>query len=232
MNKIDITILIPCYNEEETITKCINNAFSFLRENKFNGEVLVVDNNSTDNSYKLAKKAKARVIKEKVQGYGAALISGTKKAHGKYIIMGDADCSYDLKECLPFIKKLDIGYDLIIGNRFKGGIEKGAMSFSHRYIGNPFLSFLGKKMFKIKINDFHCGLRGYKKDKILDLNLSCTGMEYASEMIIKSSINKLKIDEIPIVLHKDERVKTRSKLNTFRDGIRHLKLMLKLHKDL
>ena len=232
MNKIDITILIPCYNEEETITKCINNAFSFLRENKFNGEVLVVDNNSTDNSYKLAKKAKARVIKETVQGYGAALISGTKIAHGKYIIMGDADCSYDFKECLPFIKKLDIGYDLIIGNRFKGGIEKGAMSFSHRYIGNPFLSFLGKKMFKIKISDFHCGLRGYKKDKILDLNLSSTGMEYASEMIIKSSINKLKIDEIPIVLHKDGRVKTRSKLNTFRDGIRHLKLMLKLHKDL
>lgn len=224
-----LTILIPCYNEEDTIVECINRAKSFIEKENINGEILVVDNNSTDNSYDLAKKAGARIIKENMQGYGAALIRGNKEAKGKYIIMGDADCSYDFSCLKPFIKYLDKGYDLVVGNRFNKNMEKGAMKFSHKYIGVPILSGLGKILFKIKINDFHCGLRGYKKEKILDLNLKSNGMEYASEIIIKAHIKKLKIKEVPIVLHKDHRVKTTAKLNTIRDGFRHLKLILKLY---
>jgi glycosyltransferase involved in cell wall biosynthesis len=231
MENIELTILIPCLNEEETIGKCILSAKEFFKSNNINGEVLVVDNGSTDSSLNIAKENGARVILEEIKGYGSALICGTNNAKGKYIIMGDADCSYDFLSCMPILLKLREGFDLVMGNRFKGGIEKGAMSFSHRYIGNPILSFIGKKLFKTNIGDFHCGLRGYNKESIKSINLSSLGMEYASEMVAKASINNLKIDEVATVLYKDGRINTNSKLNTFKDGISHLKLMLKIYRE-
>jgi glycosyltransferase involved in cell wall biosynthesis len=230
MKPIELTILMPCLNEEETIEKCVLQAKQFLENNHILGEVLVVDNLSVDHSAEIAKKCGARVIKETKRGYGNALICGNKNAKGKYIIMGDADCSYDFSSIMPFLELLRGDYDLVVGNRFKGNIEKEAMSFSHKYIGNPILSFVGKKLFKISIGDFHCGLRGYQKEKILSLNLSSPGMEYASEMIIRAKINQLKMTEVPIVLYKDGRIESTSHLNTIKDGIAHLKLMLSIYR--
>ena len=230
MKKIELTILIPCLNEEDTIEKCVNIAFSFLKNNNINGEVLVIDNNSIDNSYKIACKSGARVIKEKERGYGCALIRGINEAKGKYILMGDADCSYDFSAAYPFIEKLREGYDMVVGNRFKGGINKGAMPFLHKYVGNPFLSFIGKTLFKIEIGDFHCGLRSFNVKKIKSLNLSCCGMDFASEMIIKAKNNNLNITEVPIILYKDERVSCVSHLDTFKDGFLHLNTMIRLYR--
>lgn len=230
MTKMELTILIPCKNEEETIGNCIDIAKGFLEKNKINGEVLVIDNNSTDKSNKIAKKHGARVIKEKNKGYGNALICGNNNAKGKYVIMGDADCSYDFSNIMPFLEKLREGYDLVMGNRFTGKIEKDAMSFSHKYIGNPILSGIGKKLFKIKIGDFHCGLRGYNTEKMKNLNLKTPGMEYASEMVIKASKQNFKITEVPITLYKDKRVNQTSHLNSFKDGYAHLKLMISLYR--
>lgn len=228
MKSISLTILIPCFNEEDTIAECIATSLKFLKDNKINGEVLVIDNNSTDNSFKIAQKTKARVILELKRGYGNALRRGIKEAKGKFIIMLDADCSYDIYECAPFLEKLNHGYDLIVGNRFLGGIETGAMSFSHKYVGNPILSFIGKKIFKVKLNDFHCGLRGFNKEKMASIIWEGEGMEFATEMIIKCQKNKLNMCEIPIKLHKDKRINTKSKLKTFRDGWRHLRIMINL----
>ena len=228
MKNLRLTVLIPCLNEEETIEKCIKKSLTMLKKNKIDGEVLVVDNGSTDNSYKLAKKAGARVVKEEKKGYGNALITGINQSYGKYVIMGDADCSYDFDLCPLFLEKLEENYDIVIGNRFKGGIEKGAMPFSHKYIGNPSLSFVGRVLYKTKVKDFHCGLRGFDKEKIISLNLQSPGMEFASEMICKGALNNYSFYEIPIKLYKDERIETRSHLSNFRDGFRHLKLMFKI----
>ena len=225
MKEVELTILMPCLNEEETIGICIEKAFRFLKKNKINGEVLIADNGSSDNSINIAKKLGARVINVAEKGYGSALIEGTKKAYGKYVIMGDSDDSYDFLHLEEFVKKLRKGYDLVMGNRFKGGIEKGAMPFSHRYIGNPILSFIGRLFFHSKIKDFHCGLRGYNKEKILSLNLNCSGMEYASEMVVKSELNNLKIVEVPTTLKKDGRTH-KPHLKTFSDGWRHLNFLL------
>lgn len=225
MKEIELTILMPCLNEEETIGICIEKAQKFIKKNKINAEVLIADNGSTDNSIKIAKKLNARVINVPNKGYGSALIAGTKSAYGKYIIMGDSDDSYDFLNLNEFLKKLREGYDLVMGNRFLGGIEKGAMPFSHRYIGNPVLSFIGRLFFHSKIGDFHCGLRGYNKEKILSLNLNCSGMEYASEMVVKAELNKLKITEIPTTLKKDGR-SHRPHLRTLNDGWRHLNFLL------
>jgi len=229
MSKVEVTFLIPCLNEEETIGKCVKIAKKFLSDNNIEGEVLVVDNNSTDNSLEIAKKNGARVVSEKNKGYGSALITGTNLAKGKYVIMADADCSYDFSATMPFIEMLREGYDLVMGNRFRGKIEKDAMPFTHKYIGNPILSLIGKVLFRTKIGDFHCGLRGYNKDKMKMLNLKSPGMEYASEMVVLSCIKKYKIGEIPITLYKDERVSQTSHINSVRDGIRHLKLMLSIY---
>ena len=225
MKDIELTILMPCLNEEETLETCINKAKKFLRKNKVSGEVLIADNGSTDNSINIAKKLGARVVNVKEKGYGSALISGSLNAYGKYIIMGDSDDSYDFLHLEAFLKKLREGYDLVMGNRFAGGIEKGAMPFSHRYIGTPVLSFIGRLFFHSKIKDFNCGLRGYNKEKILELDLNCTGMEYASEMIVKAELNKLKIAEVPTTLKKDGRSR-RPHLKTFSDGWRHLNFLL------
>ena len=225
MKEIELTILMPCLNEEETLKTCIDKAKKFLKKNKVNGEILIADNGSTDNSINIAKKLGARVINVKEKGYGSALIAGTKNAYGKYVIMGDSDDSYDFLNLEEFLKKLREGYDLVMGNRFAGGIEKGAMPFSHRYIGTPVLSFIGRLFFHSKIKDFNCGLRGYNRKKILDLNLTCTGMEYASEMIVKAELNKLKITEVPTTLKKDGRSR-KPHLKTFSDGWRHLNFLL------
>lgn len=225
MEKLELTILMPCLNEEETLEKCIKKAKKFLKRSNINGEILIADNGSTDNSIEIAKRNKARVINVKTKGYGSALIAGTKEAYGKYVIMGDSDDSYDFLNLDPFVKKLRDGYDLVMGNRFLGGIEDGAMPFSHRYIGNPFLSFLGRLFYKSKIGDFHCGLRGYNREKLLNLNLKCQGMEYASEMVVKAELKKFKITEVPTTLKKDGRSR-KPHLNTIRDGFRHLKFLI------
>lgn len=230
MKKLELTILIPCFNEQDTIVECVSIASRFLNEFHIKGEVLVIDNNSTDYSFRLAKDAGARVVLEEKQGYGCALKRGNKEAKGKYIIMGDADCSYDFSAIYPFLESLRSGKEIVIGNRFLLPMEKGAMKFSHKYIGNPFLSLVGRKLFNVPVRDFHCGLRGYEKNKILDLNLQCDGMDYASEMIIKAKMKNYTFDEIPIVLYKDKRKETSSHLRTIQDGCLHLKLMLSLKR--
>lgn len=223
---MELTILIPCYNEEDSIGECVRTSLEVLKKYNIKGEVLVVDNNCTDNSAKIAKEAGARVVEEKVAGYGAAINCGNKNAKGKYIIMADADMSYDFNYSKAFLDYLNNGYDMVIGNRFTGHMDKNAMSFSHKYIGNPILSYIGRKLFNIEVGDFHCGLRGYSKDAMLSLNLESTGMELASEMVIKATQANLKIKEIPIDFKKDHRVNTTSKLHTFKDAYRHLKLMI------
>jgi len=224
-NPLELTILMPCLNEAETLEKCISKAKTFLEKNKINGEVLIADNGSTDGSQEIASQNGARVINVPIKGYGAALIEGTKAALGKYVIMGDADDSYNFLNLMPFVEKLCEGYDLVMGNRFAGGIAKDAMPKLHKYLGNPVLSFIGRLFFNSKIKDFHCGLRGYNREKILSLNLQTNGMEYASEMIVKATLNKFNITEVPTTLDKDGRSRP-PHLRSFRDGWRHLKFLL------
>lgn len=216
---------MPCLNEAETLEVCIKKASSFLTKSQISGEILIADNGSTDGSQQIAETNGARVVNIPEKGYGSALIGGINAAKGEYVIMGDADDSYDFSDLKPFIEKLDEGFDLVMGNRFKGGIKKGAMPFLHRYLGNPVLSFIGKLFFGIKINDFHCGLRAFRRDAILKLDLKCTGMEFASEMIVKASFANLKITEVPTILYKDGRSRP-PHLKTWRDGWRHLRFLL------
>jgi len=222
---MELTILMPCLNEAETLAICIRKAKKFLSENNIDGEVLISDNGSTDGSQDIAKAEGARVVSTDIKGYGSALINGTKNAYGKYVIMGDADDSYDFLHLMPFVEKLREGYDLVMGDRFAGGIEEGAMPWSHKYIGNPVLLFIGRLFYKSKIRDFHCGLRGYNRESMLNLHLQTTGMEYASEMVVKSELNGLKIAEVPTTLSKDGRSRP-PHLRSFRDGWRHLKFLL------
>lgn len=216
---------MPCLNEEKTIGICIKKAQEFLTTNNISGQILIADNGSIDNSKQIALSLGADVINVNKKGYGSALIQGSQAAAGEYIIMGDADDSYDFLSIMPIYNKLLQGYDLVVGNRFWGGIDKGAMPWSHYYIGNPFLSWLGGFLFPCKIRDFHCGLRGYNKDSINRLNLKSTGMEYASEMIIMAYINGLKLTEVPTHLYKDGR-NEKSHLNSIPDGLRHIKCLL------
>ena len=223
--KYELTILMPCLNEAETLETCTGKVQTFLDENNVDGEILIVDNGSTDGSIDIATRNGARVISVETKGYGAALIAGCNAALGKYVIMADLDDSYDLLHLMPFVEKLREGYDLVMGNRFKGGIEKGAMPFSHRYIGNPLLSFIGRVFYSSKIGDFHCGLRGYNTEKMRSIDLETTGMEYASEMVVKSTLYGFKIAEVPTTLKKDGRSRA-PHLHTWRDGWRHLKFLL------
>ena len=227
---MELTILMPCLNEEETIAVCIRKARQFLEENHVDGEVLISDNGSTDASREIAALEGARVVLTEEQGYGSALIHGTREARGRYVIMGDADDSYDFLHLMPFLEKLREGYELVMGNRFTGGIEKGAMPFSHQYIGNPVLSFLGRLFLKSNVGDFHCGLRGYDREAIINLGLQTTGMEYASEMVVLAELNHLKITEVPTTLKKDGR-SGKPHLRSFRDGWRHLKFLLMYAPD-
>lgn len=229
MENVKLTILLPVLNEEQTLAICIEKAKKFITRNKINAEILIADNNSTDKSCEIAMQMGARVIHVKEKGYGNTLIHGIKEAKGKYIVMADADDSYDLENLELFIEKLEEGYELVMGNRFKGGIEKGAMPFLHK-IGVPFLSLIGRLVCNSKIGDFHCGIRGFNREAIMNLNLQCPGMEFASEMIVKAEKGGLKIAEIPTTLKKDGRNR-KSHLKTFSDGWKHLKFLIKSCKN-
>lgn len=222
---IELTILMPCLNEAETLATCISKAAAFLESAHNHGEILVADNGSDDGSQEIARSSGARVIEASPRGYGAALQAGMEHARGKFVIMGDADDSYDFLHLMPFVDKLREGYDLVMGNRFAGGIEKGAMPFLHRFVGNPILSWLGRVLYHNSVRDHHCGLRGYRVDAMKKLHLQSQGMEYASEMVIAASVNDLKITEVPTRLFKDGRSR-KPHLRTFRDGWRHLRLLV------
>lgn len=225
MEKIKLTILLPVLNEERTIATCIEKAKRFIERNGINAEVLIADNGSTDGSCEIATSMGARVIHVKERGYGNTLIHGIKVARGEYVIMADADDSYDLENLEEFYEKLEEGFELVMGNRFKGGIEKGAMPFLHR-LGVPVLSFIGRIVCNSKVGDFHSGIRGINREAFLRLNLECTGMEFASEMVVKAEKNNLKVIEVPTTLKKDGRGR-KPHLKTFSDGFRHLKFLIK-----
>jgi len=222
---IELSIIMPCLNEAETLGTCIKKASAFLKRSGINGEIVIGDNGSTDGSQKIAIDSGARVINVPFRGYGAALFGASKAARGRWIIMGDSDDSYDFLNLEPFIEKLREGYELVMGNRFKGGILEGAMPWKNRYIGNPALSGIANLLFRSPIGDFHCGIRGYSKDAFERMDLRTTGMEFASEMVIKANLMKLKITEVPTILKKDGRSRP-PHLLPFRDGLRHLRFML------
>ena len=222
---IELTILMPCLNEAETVGTCVTKARSWLERAGVAGEVVVADNGSTDGSRALAEAAGARVVPVDIKGYGAALRGGIDAARGRYIVMGDADDSYDFSNLDPFLERLRAGDDVVMGNRFRGGIEPGAMPPLHRYLGNPVLSFAGRVMFNVPVRDFHCGLRGMRTDAIRALELRTTGMEFASEMVVRASLAKLTISEVPTTLSPDGRSR-RPHLRTWHDGWRHLRFLL------
>lgn len=224
-NTPELAIVMPCLNEAETLATCIRKADGFLRKNHLNGIIIIGDNGSTDGSVDIARKEGARVVHISQRGYGAALFGATEAAEVDLIIMGDADDSYDFSHLMPILEKLRAGYDLVMGNRFKGGIEPGAMPFKNRYLGNPVLSFLGRLFFRSRIGDFHCGLRGFTKEAFNRMKLVTTGMEYASEMVIKATLLKMKIAEVPVKLYRDGRSRS-PHLKPWRDGWRHLRFML------
>jgi len=220
-----VTCLIPCLNEEKTIHGCVSEAMRFLELYEIDGEVLVADNGSTDNSIELAKAAGARVTHVSAKGYGSALLGGIDAANSEYILMADADQTYEWKDVNRFVELLDENYDLVMGNRFTGVIEKNAMPFLNKYLGNPVLSLIGKILFKTKVGDFHCGIRAFRKSKMQEINLTSSGMEFASEIVIKSTLANLKITEIPTRLRVPP-YDRKPHLRPIRDGWRHLRLML------
>jgi glycosyltransferase involved in cell wall biosynthesis len=222
---MELTILMPCLNEALTVESCIRKARGYLERRGIAGEVLIADNGSTDNSRSIAQAAGARVIQVKNKGYGAALIGGIEAAKGRFVIMADADDSYDFADLDDFADRLRRGFKLVIGNRFKGAIQPGAMPLLNRYVGNPVLSFIGQALFATPVGDFHCGMRGFDKQAILELQLRSTGMEFASEMIVKASLARLKITEVPVTLSRDGRQRP-PHLRRWRDGWRHLRFML------
>ena len=224
-NRTELSILMPCLNEAETLATCIKKARKALDDLNVNGEVLIADNGSTDGSPEIAAALGARVIHVAEKGYGSALLGGIKAARGKYIIMGDADDSYDFTNLGPFLDKLRAGYDLVMGNRFKGGIAPDAMPPLHKYLGNPVLTSIGRLLFRSPCGDFHCGLRGFSKAAIQRLDLRTTGMEFASETVVKASLHGLRITEVPTTLSVDGRNRP-PHLRSWRDGWRHLRFLL------
>lgn len=221
----ELSILMPCLNEAETLATCIRKAQKALADLNVAGEVIIADNGSTDGSPEIAAGLGARVVHVADKGYGSALSGGIKAARGKYIIMGDADDSYDFTNLGPFLEKLRAGYDLVMGNRFKGGIEPNAMPPLHRYLGNPVLTGIGRLFFNSPCGDFHCGLRGFSKAAIQRLDLRTTGMEFASETVVKASLHGLRITEVPTTLSVDGRNRP-PHLRSWRDGWRHLRFLL------
>jgi hypothetical protein len=222
---VEVSIVMPCLNEAETIERCIRKAQQAIGRDHLCAEIIIADNGSTDGSQQIAESLGARVIAINAKGYGSALRGGIEAARGRYVIMGDSDDSYDFSSIYPFIEQLRAGYDLVMGNRFRGGILPGAMPWKHRWIGNPVLSGIGRLFFRCPAGDFHCGLRAFSKAAYERMELQTTGMEFASEMVIKSTLNGLKIAEVPTMLHKDGRSRP-PHLRSWRDGWRHLRFML------
>jgi glycosyltransferase involved in cell wall biosynthesis len=222
---MELTILMPCLNEALTVETCVRKARAYLEKRSIAGEVLVADNGSTDGSQSLAFAAGARIVEVANKGYGAALIGGIEAANGRYVIMADADDSYDFTDLDGFVDRLRRGFKLVIGNRFKGSIKPGAMPLLNRYLGNPVLSLIGRTLFASPVGDFHCGLRGFERQAILGLNLRAPGMEFASEMVVKASLASLQIAEVPTTLSPDGRQRA-PHLRPWRDGWRHLRFML------
>jgi glycosyltransferase involved in cell wall biosynthesis len=226
---IELSIVMPCLNEADTLAACIERAWRGLRENGISGEVIVADNGSTDGSIEIAERAGARVVPVAARGYGSALMGGIAVARGRFVVMGDADESYDFLEVPRFIEKLRAGLDLVQGCRLPAGggtVRPGAMPFLHRWWGNPMFSLLARWWFRAPVNDVYCGLRGFRKEFQQALDQRCTGMEFATEMIIKSSLHGARIGEVPITLHPDGRKSHAPHLRTFRDGWRTLRFFL------
>jgi glycosyltransferase involved in cell wall biosynthesis len=224
---LELSVVMPCLNEALTVGRCVAKAVAELKRLGVRGEVVVADNGSTDGSREIAREHGARVVEVARKGYGSALQAGIAAARGTYVIMGDADDSYDFSNLEPFILRLRQGDDLVMGNRFKGGIKPGAMPFLHRYLGNPVLSGILNLFFRTPARDCHCGLRGFRKDAYQRLDLQTTGMEFASEMVVKASLHRQKISEVPIILYPDGRDRA-PHLRSFRDGWRHLRFLLLL----
>ena len=222
---VELTILMPCLNEAETLGTCVRKAMDYLARSGVVGEVLVADNGSTDGSQAIAQGLGARVVPVARRGYGAALIAGIAAARGRYVIMGDSDDSYDFTNLDAFVEKLRQGFDLVMGNRFRGGIKPGAMPPLHRYLGNPVLSTIGRVFFGSPVRDFHCGLRGFNRQAMLGLDLRAPGMEFASEMVVKATVQGLRITEVPTTLSPDGRSRP-PHLRSWRDGWRHLRFLL------
>lgn len=218
---IELTILMPCLNEEKNIADAIHAAKFFLESNHINGEILIVDNGCSDQSPNIARSLGVRVITEANRGYGNAVRYGIKNAKGTYTILGDCDTTYDFKNLSPFLDALYAGYSLVVGNRFAGGINQGSMPLTHQYIGVPFLSWLGRKRYKVNLQDFHCGLRGFHTTQARNLNLKSEGMEFATELIARFASSNLPIAEVPTILSVSKHPR-HSHLHTIRDGLRHL----------
>jgi glycosyltransferase involved in cell wall biosynthesis len=216
---------MPCLNEAETLEVCIVKAKSYLDRSGVVGEIVIADNGSTDGSQEIATRNGARVVDVASKGYGSALMGGIEASRGKYIVMGDADDSYDFANLDQFVERLRAGDELVMGNRFRGGIEPGAMPPLHKYLGNPVLSWIGRVLFPSEIRDFHCGLRGFSRDAILGLELRTTGMEFASEIVVKATLARLQVSEVPTTLTKDGRSRP-PHLRSWRDGWRHLRFLL------
>jgi glycosyltransferase involved in cell wall biosynthesis len=224
-NRIQLTAVMPCLNEERTVGICVEKAFSAFRSMGIVGEVVVADNGSTDRSMELASALGARVINVAQKGYGAALIAGIQAATGDYVIMADSDDSYDWLGIAPFVAALEDGTDLVVGNRFSGGIDPGAMPPLHRYLGNPVLSWLARMVHSAPVGDFHCGMRAFRRDAFSRMNVRTSGMEFATEMIVNSAKAGLRIAEVPTRLRRDGRDRP-PHLRSFRDGWRHLRFIL------
>lgn len=222
---IELSIVMPCLNEAETLAVCVDKAQGYLARSGVVGEVIIADNGSTDGSQDIARAHGARVVDVPAKGYGSALMGGIEAARGEYVIMGDADDSYDFSKLDPFVERLRAGDELVMGNRFKGGIAEGAMPPLHKYLGNPVLSWIGQVLFRSPIGDFHCGLRGFNRRSILNLHLQTTGMEFASEVVVKSTLGGLRVSEVPTTLDKDGRSRP-PHLRSWRDGWRHLRFLL------
>jgi glycosyltransferase involved in cell wall biosynthesis len=222
---MELSIVMPCLNEAETLETCIRKAQQSISNLNVKGEVIIADNGSSDGSQEIAERLGARVVNVPEKGYGSALLGGINAARGKYIIMGDADDSYDFTNLGPFLEQLRAGYELVMGNRFKGGIKPSAMPPLHRYLGNPVLTGIGRLFFRSPCGDFHCGLRGFNKASIQKLDLRTTGMEFASEQVVKASLRKLRITEVPTTLSPDGRSRP-PHLRSWRDGWRHLRFLL------
>ncbi|MDJ0849937.1 MAG: glycosyltransferase family 2 protein [Myxococcota bacterium] len=225
LEELELTVVMPCLDEAETLETCIRKAQGSLREHGIAGEVVVADNGSSDGSQAIAERMGARVVPVRQRGYGAALQGGIEAARGRFVIMGDADDSYDFANLMPFVEKLREGYDLVMGNRFKGGIAPGAMPPLHKYLGNPVLTGIGRLFFGSASGDFHCGLRGFRRDSVLELGLQTTGMEFASEMVVKATLMGKKVTEVPTTLSPDGRSRP-PHLRSWRDGWRHLRFLL------